>query len=117
MNPKNMLCLLQKGFDEPQYNIDSVITEERNFASHLQSLIRDAVEDDLLIHTYESLNFEEESMMPDPQSVDEEAEIKESEQDLHEVERECKNFSIPVDLEYKRKQLSFGNQGKNVIRS
>lgn len=113
MNPNNILHLLKKSFDEPQYKIDSIITEaEKNFASHLESVIKDAIEDNLFIETFDTLNFEEDSVIPDPQLVDEDFEIKESEEDLQEVVKGVKKFLTPVDLEYKKKAVEFWKSGK-----
>lgn len=42
MNPRNILSLLRQSFDEPQYDIESVITvKERSFARQLEDLIKD----------------------------------------------------------------------------
>jgi len=45
MNPKNILNLLCNSFDQPQYNIKTIITnEERSFASQLEELIKNAID-------------------------------------------------------------------------
>lgn len=60
VNPKNILNLLCKSFDQPQYNIKTVITSEKiNFALQLEGLIKDAIDNDTFMECYATLSFED----------------------------------------------------------
>lgn len=53
LNPKNILKLLVMAFDLPQYDFESVISEdERRFSFQLENLIKDAIQESLYIETY-----------------------------------------------------------------
>lgn len=59
MNRKNILKLLKRAFDEPQYNIKSFITkEEKALSLKLEVLTKDFIKNSMFIETYHALRFE-----------------------------------------------------------
>lgn len=56
MNPRNIIKLLTIAFDQEKYDYDSVISEnERNFSLHLENLIKDAINNHLIVEVFEGL--------------------------------------------------------------
>lgn len=66
MNPRNIVLLLQRSFNSPKYDVDSVITdEEKSFAANLENLIKDAIHTQIFVESIDTLNFNEESIYPE----------------------------------------------------
>jgi len=104
MNPKNILNLLQKSFDHPQYDIESIITDEgKSFALHLENLIKDSINTEVFVESYNTLIYDDESVFPEAVAVEEEFE-----EDYEEVVEDSKKIKMVIDIEYKKKQLIFG---------
>lgn len=62
MNPKNIIRLLQKAFDKPQYDFESAVNDdERTFSFQLEILIKDSMNDAYFVETHETLIFEDEN--------------------------------------------------------
>ncbi|KAL1498435.1 hypothetical protein ABEB36_009240 [Hypothenemus hampei] len=60
VNPKNVLKLLQMTFNQPQYNVESAISEnERALCLQIESLLKDAMSVCLFVETHEELIFED----------------------------------------------------------
>ncbi|EFN84438.1 hypothetical protein EAI_15504 [Harpegnathos saltator] len=75
MNPKNILNLLRLYFEDLVYNIQSDITEEeKSFASHLADLMKNAINNQVFIESYDCLSFHDPSVTPDAVLVEEELE-------------------------------------------
>jgi len=72
LNPRNVISLLEKSFDRPEYEVQSVITEaERCLASYLEGLIKDSIDTNFFVESFECLNYND-SVYPDAKMVDEE---------------------------------------------
>lgn len=113
MNPKNILQLLQKSFDNPQYDIESVITdEERSFALHLENLIKDSINTQVFVESYNTLSNDDESVFSDVVAVEEEFE-----NDYEEIVKDNKKVKVTVDIEYKRQAVEFWHSGKKKNKS
>ena len=70
MNPKNSLKLLTIRFDQPQYDLESFMTEdERAFCSKLEVLIKDSIDDSLFVESYDVLHFKNANIILEPVSV------------------------------------------------
>ncbi|KAK4887509.1 hypothetical protein RN001_003780 [Aquatica leii] len=108
MNPKNIFQLLKDVFEHPVYDFDSIITtEERHFASSLESLIKDAIYH-LLVKTFDTLASEHENKRSDPVIVEEEFD-----NDFEEKpEGDTKKAKVPITTEYKTSAVEFWRQGK-----
>ena len=108
MNPKNIMKLLNNYFDNPIYNIESVINEEeKSFALHLHNLVVDAIADQLFIETYETLTYDDESVPPDAVAIEEELDNF-----LERNHEDTRNNKVEIDIEYKRKAVEFWHSGK-----
>lgn len=113
MNPRNILSLLRQSFDEPQYDIESVITvEERSFARQLEDLIKDAVQANLFLESHSTLCFHDDEENQDALLVEEDfdEDFVESVKDNQRVKVIC------IDLEYKQKAVAFWRSGKERCR-
>lgn len=111
MNPKNIVRLLQEQFvRDPQYDFDSIVTNnEKVFAEHLNNLIKDAVDAQLFFETSSTLCFEEESVIPEHFTVDEDFKYE-----LEVIINDNnKKFKGTIDLEYKKKAVSYWKSSKN----
>lgn len=98
MNPKNILNLLRKSFDDPQYDIESIITdEERSFTLHLENLIKDSINTQVFIESYNTLNYDDNNVFPDAVAVEDEFE-----DDYEEVVKDDKKVKATIDIEYKK---------------
>jgi len=65
MNPKNIFKVLTLSFS-PEYQFESIISaKEGKFASYLEAIIKDAISANLLVESFETLNFEKSSVFPD----------------------------------------------------
>lgn len=85
MNPKNVLNLLCKSLIS--HNIKTIITsEEINFASQLEDLIKDVIDNYTFMESYTTSNFENESIVSDPVIIKEDFE-----DDYEETIKESKN--------------------------
>lgn len=113
MNPKNILKLLRDCFDQEMYDIESIITrEERDFASLLEIIIKDVINDSLFVETYETLAHENDFKQPDPVLVEEEFD-----EGLEEVKTESNEKKlIPIPIEYKERTVAFWRSGKKKRR-
>jgi len=117
MNPKNIVKLLQKAFDQPEYNLESIITEdEKTFNSHLEVLIKDSIGNSFFVETYDSLDFEDTNQILDPCAI---GDGNDNNDDLIEIERNLPfnlsdNFSRDTDIEddYKQKAFEYWKSGK-----
>jgi len=111
LNPKNSLKLLTMAFDLPQYDIEAVTEDEKRFSFQLENLIKDAIQESLYIETYNTLNFEEASIVSDTILI-EENDDDDYIQDIN------SNLNSPIehaeecDEEYKRKVIEFWKSGK-----
>ncbi|XP_025994126.2 uncharacterized protein LOC113004590 [Solenopsis invicta] len=113
LNPKNVLKLLAIAFDDLHYDFESVISEaERNLSFHIESLIKDAIQESLYIETYTTLNFDEEDIIQDAVS------IEENNNDNYIQDTVTSNLSASIELtesldeEYKQKVIKFWKSGK-----
>ncbi|KYN09510.1 hypothetical protein ALC57_18378 [Trachymyrmex cornetzi] len=71
MNPKNILKLLTIAFDQPQYNLESIINEdEKAFSFQIESFIKNAIQDSLFVETYSALSFENKNTIPESISIE-----------------------------------------------
>lgn len=108
MNPKNILNLLRKSFDDPQYDIESIITdEERSFTLHLENLIKDSINTQVFIESYNTLNYDDNNVFPDAVAVEDEFE-----DDYEEVVKDDKKVKATIDIEYKKQAVEFWRSGK-----
>lgn len=108
MNPRNIVLLLQRSFNSPEYDVDSVITdEEKSFAANLENLINDAIDAQIFVESIDTLSFNEESVYPEAIPVDEV-----SQSDFEESIKDCKKTIIDIDIEYKTKAVQFWRSGK-----
>jgi len=113
MNPKNILNLLLSSFSSPEYNFESCINEdERSFASHLTDLIKTSCDSRLIIESYDSLCFNDDSVMVEAELINEE--IDEDVNDS--IEDEYLQVENEIDLEYKQKAVAFWRSGKKRKR-
>lgn len=71
MNPKNILNLLQRSFNCPEYNIISAMTDEERSFAHLESLIKDAINSQIFVEEFETLTYNEESVYPEAMVIEE----------------------------------------------
>lgn len=113
LNPKNILKLLAEAFDQPEYNLESVISEdEKRFSFQLENLIKDAIQESLYIETYTTLNFEEASVIPETVLIEENGD----DDYIQDVTNSNLNSSIEYteeyDEEYKRNVIDFWKSGK-----
>jgi hypothetical protein len=112
MNPKNILNLLCKSFDQ-QYNIKTVIiSEEINFASQLEGLIKDAIDDYTFMECYTTLNFEDESTISDPIIIEEDFE-----DDYEKTIKGNKKLKADIDFHYKQKDIEFWRSGQKKFET
>jgi len=111
MNPKNILNLLKLAFKGPEYNIESEITdEERSFASNLVEIIKTSSDCKLLVESYNTLSYYDESVTPEAVVVDENVD----EEYIESIE----NDDPPgVTLDYKQRTIAFWRSGKRKRRS
>lgn len=114
LNPKNILKLLTKAFDLPQYGIESAISEdEKRFSLQLENLIKDTIQESLYIESYTSLSFEEASVIPQIASIEEN---DNGDREYKDIINSDLNSSIgyveECDEEYKRKVIEFWKSGK-----
>jgi len=99
-------------FDLPQYDIESVVTEdEKRFSFQLENLIKDAIQESLYIETYNTLNFEKASVIPDTILI-EENDDGDYIQDINSSLNSSIGHGEQCDEEYKRKILEFWKSGK-----
>jgi len=108
---KNILKLLTMAFDLSQYDIESVITEEKRFSFQLDNLMKDAIQESLYIETYNTFNFEEASVIPDTILIvenDDDDYI----QDINSNLNSCIEHAEECDEEYKQKVIEFWKSGK-----
>jgi len=117
MNPKNIVKLLQKAFDQPEYNLESIITEdEKAFSYHLEVLIKDSIENSFFVETFDSLDFEDTNHILDPCAIED----GDDNDDLIEIERKLpfnlsdNTFSQDTDIkdDYKQKAVEYWKSGK-----
>lgn len=91
------------------HNIESIVTsEEINFASQLEDLIKDAINNHTFMEYYITLNYEDESVVSEPVIVEEDFE-----DDYEETIKDSKKVKIDIDLHYK-KLLNFDVQVKKI---
>lgn len=108
MNPRNIVLLLQRSFNSPEYDVYSVITdEEKSFAANLENLIKDAIDAQIFVESIDTLSFNEESVYPEAIPVDEV-----SQSDFEESIKDCKKTIIDIDIKYKTKAVQFWRSGK-----
>lgn len=109
INPKNVVRLLQKRFDRPEYDIDSIITDdEKSLANSLENLIRESIDSKVAVEVFDSLCLNDENVYSDETVIDDDFEI-----DSDITENICKKAKIDVDIdnEYKRKAVEFWRSG------
>lgn len=114
MNPKNILNLLYTAFKGPEYDIESAITdEERSFATDLADLIITSSDGALISESYDTLCYNEESVIAEAVVIDEELD-KEFDDSV-----EDNNFLLEdaVEFEYKKKAVAFWRSGTLKRRS
>lgn len=109
MNPKNILKLLIIAFDQPQYNLESVKSEDKKtFSFQIETLIKDAIQDSFLVETYDTLTFDNKNAIPEPVSIEDEGDDFKIEENV--------DFDAPadeeIDVEYKRKTVTYWKSGK-----
>jgi len=113
MNPKNIVKLLQKAFDQPEYNLESIIIEnEKAFSSHFEVLIKDSIGNSFFVETYDSLDFEDTNQILDPCAIED---GDNNNNDLIEIERNLpfnlsdNTFSRDTDIkdDYKQKAVEY----------
>lgn len=108
MNPKNILNLLGRIFEDPVYNVESSITaEERSFAFYLADLIKDSADSQLFMDSYDTLCYNDSSVIPEAVIVTDEQD--DDFQDSVQDNEESEDF---VSLEYKKKAVEFWRSGK-----
>jgi len=108
MNPRNIVLLLKQSFDLPQYDLDTLITnEERSFANHLENLIKESVDTRIFFETFDSLSFNEKNISPEAVIVDEDCA-----NDFEVAETDCKKVKTDVELQYKIDAVNFWHSGK-----
>lgn len=109
MNPKNILKLLTIAFDQPEYNLESVINEdEKAFSFQIESLIKDAIQDSLFVETYNTLSFENKNVISEPISIEDDGDNFNIDENFD----FCATPNEEIDEEYKRKVINFWNSGK-----
>lgn len=70
INPRNILSLLLSSFDNPEYDVVSIITgQKRTFASQLKNVIREAIKANVFVETYNTLTFASENEFPEPSVI------------------------------------------------
>jgi len=112
MNPKNILNLLCNSFDQPQYDIKTIITnKERSFASQLEELIKNAVDNYIFMESYTTLHFVDENAISDSVAIEENVE------DEYEETKDNKKIKINIDLHYKQKVVEFWRSGKKKFET
>lgn len=109
MNPKNILKLLTTAFDQPEYDLESVINEdEKAFSFQIETLIKNAIQDSLFVETYETLSFENKNTISEPVSIEDDSDDLKIEEKF--------DFDVTIDKEineeYKRKAVNCWNSGK-----
>jgi len=116
MNPKNIVKLLQKAFDQPEYNLESIITEdEKVFSSHLEVLIKDSIGNSFFVETYDSLDFEDTNQILEPCAI---VDGNDNNDDLIEIEGNLSfnlsdnTFSRDIEDNYKQKAVEYWKSGK-----
>ena len=109
INSKNVLTLLEKAFNDSRYDIESIITiEEKQFSLELETLIKDAINDNLFIETYDTLNFDEESVISDACAIEEE--FEDDYNVINNLES-SKKVLVLIDLDYKTNVVNFWRSG------
>jgi len=110
--------LLQKAFDQPEYNLENIITEdEKAFSSHLEVLIKGSIGNSFFVETYDSLDFEDTNQILDPSAI---GDGNDNNDDLIEIEGNLpfnlsdNTFSRDTDIEddYKQKAVEYWKSGK-----
>lgn len=115
MNPRNVVTLLQKSFQGPQYDLESIITdEEKHLALHLENLIKNSIDTTFFVESYESLSFNDASVYPDAIMVEEEFE---NNYEVLENENKKRKMNDDVDYDYKMKAVEYWCSGKKKRRS
>lgn len=115
MNPRNVVTLLQKSFQGPQYDLESIITdEEKHFALYLENLIKNSIDTTFFVESYESLSFNDASVYPDAIMVEEEFE---NNYEVLENENKKRKMNDDVDYDYKMKAVEYWCSGKKKRRS
>jgi len=107
MNPKNILNLLKLAFKGPEYNIESEITDgERSFASNLVEIIKTSSDCKLLVESYNTLSYYDESVTPEAVVVDENVD----EEYIESIENDDPS-GVTLDI-ISKGQLRFGVQAR-----
>lgn len=108
MNPRNIVLLLQKRFNSPEYDVDSIITdEEKSFAANLENVIKYAIDAQIFVDSIDTLSFNEESVYSEAIPFDEV-----SQSDFKKSIKDCKKTIIDIDIKYKTKAVQFWRSGK-----
>lgn len=103
MNPKNILRLLTHSFSDSQYDVESIVTEdERSFAAYLEDLIKSSVGSNVFTETYETLCYNDDSVIPDAVEVDDDFE-----DDFECVVQDDKKVKVEIDVDYKNRAVKF----------
>jgi len=106
MNPKNILKLLNFAFDHTIYDINSNINDsETSFALYFIDIIKDAINDDVFIETYDTLCFYDNSVITDKAEPVEADEVNDEFNESFEEGTEVNNN---IDIEYKKMPLISG---------
>lgn len=109
MNPKNILRLLTHSFSDSQYDVESIVTEdERSFAAYLEDLIKSSVGSNVFTETYETLCYNDDSVIPDAVEVDDDFE-----DDFECVVQGDKKLKVEIGVDYKSKAVKFWRSAKN----
>lgn len=121
MNLKNILSILQKAFDRPEYDLESVITnDEKVFSSHLENLIKDSIDSIFFMVTYESLQFKNSIQDTDPCVIEGD---DDNNYDLIDFEQTSNDESFDNSLSqdkgiednYKQKAVEYWKSGKKRL--
>jgi len=115
MNPKNILKLLNFAFDHTMYDINSNINDsETSFALYLIDIIKDAINDDVFIETYDTLCFHDNSVIADKAEPVEDDEVND---EFNESFEEGTEVNDNIDIEYKKNAVNFWRSSKTSRRS
>ncbi|KMQ82312.1 hypothetical protein RF55_23415 [Lasius niger] len=107
INPKNIVKLLCRSFDVLVRSVEIDFTnEETFFALHLEELIKDAVDKQVSVESYTTLEFFDENIDIDPVANEDEAEDEELERGFEEKSNN-KRATLEVSFEYKKEVVDY----------
>lgn len=107
--------LLRNAFDKPEYNLESKISEdEKSFSSHLEALIKDAIQVSVFVEIFDTLQFENRNQNPDPCAIEDSSDKNDDLFVLKEnsLYNDASSMDADIQYDYKQKAIEYWKSGK-----